>query len=31
MTLGGFVVLGIDVVMAVLCYALLRKGWKLKN
>ena len=30
-TLGGFVVLGIDIVMAVLCYALLRKGWKLKN
>ena len=30
-TLGGFVVLGIDVVMLVLCYVLLRKGWKLKN
>jgi ABC-2 type transport system permease protein len=30
-TLGGFVVLGIDIVMAVLCYVLLRKGWKLKN
>jgi ABC-2 type transport system permease protein len=30
-TLGGFVVLGIDIVMVVLCYVLLRKGWKLKN
>lgn len=29
--LGGAVVLGIDVVMAILCYVLLRKGWKLKN
>ena len=30
-TLGGVVVLGIDAAMAVLCYVLLRKGWKLKN
>jgi ABC-2 type transport system permease protein len=29
-TLGGAIVLGID-AMAVLCYVLLRKGWKLKN
>lgn len=29
--LGGFAVLGLDIVMAVLCYVLLRKGWKLKN
>ena len=30
-TLGGVVVLGIDIAMAILCYVLLRKGWKLKN
>lgn len=28
---GSFVVLGIDVVLGVVCYALLRRGWKLKN
>ncbi|MET4896249.1 ABC transporter permease [Sphingomonadaceae bacterium jetA1] len=29
--LGGVIVLAIDVALALLCYALLRKGWKLKN
>jgi ABC-2 type transport system permease protein len=29
--LGSVVILGIDAVLAVLCYALLRSGWKLKN
>lgn len=29
--LGSAVILGIDVVLGLLCYALLRKGWKLKN
>ncbi len=29
--LGGIVVLGIDIVLAVLCYQLLRRGWRLKN
>ena len=29
--LGGAVVLGIDVVLGLLCYQLLRRGWKLKN
>ena len=29
--LGGAVVLGLDVVLGVLCYTLLRRGWKLKN
>jgi ABC-2 type transport system permease protein len=28
---GAVVVLAIDVVLAVLCYALLRSGWKIKN
>ena len=28
---GGAVILGIDVALAVLCYVLLRTGWKLKN
>ncbi|WP_298090713.1 ABC transporter permease [uncultured Sphingomonas sp.] len=30
-TMGGIVMLAADIAMAVLCYALLRKGWKLKN
>ncbi|MDQ1232036.1 ABC transporter permease [Sphingomonas sp. SORGH_AS_0879] len=30
-TLGGVIVLAIDAAMAILCYVLLRKGWKLKN
>ncbi len=29
--LGSIVVLGIDVVLAVVCYMLLKSGWKLKN
>lgn len=29
--LGSAVILGIDVVMGVLCYTLLKRGWKLKN
>lgn len=29
--LGGIVVLGIDIVLAVLCYMLIRRGWRLKN
>ncbi len=29
--LGGAVILVIDIVLAMLCYALLRSGWKLKN
>lgn len=29
--LGGAIVLAIDIVLGVLCYALLRTGWKLKN
>ncbi len=29
--LGGAVILAIDIVLAMLCYALLRSGWKLKN
>jgi ABC-2 type transport system permease protein len=29
--IGGGVILAIDVVMALLCYFLLRSGWKLKN
>ena len=29
--LGSMVILTIDVVMGVLCYTLLRRGWKLKN
>ena len=28
---GSIVVLGIDVVLGAVCFALLRKGWKLKN
>jgi ABC-2 type transport system permease protein len=30
-TLGSAVILGIDIVMGVLCYTLLKRGWKLKN
>ena len=30
-TMGGIVMLAADIAMAVLCYTLLRKGWKLKN
>jgi ABC-2 type transport system permease protein len=29
--LGAFVILGIDVVLALTCYTLLKRGWKLKN
>lgn len=29
--LGSAVILGIDVVMGILCYTLLKRGWKLKN
>ncbi len=29
--LGGAIILVIDIVLAMLCYALLRSGWKLKN
>jgi ABC-2 type transport system permease protein len=29
--IGSIVVLAIDVVLAVACYALLRSGWKIKN
>ena len=29
--LGSAVILGIDVAMALLCYALLKRGWKLKS
>lgn len=29
--IGAIVVLGLDVVMAVLCYTLLRRGWRLKS
>ena len=29
--LGGVVILAIDVALALLCYGLLRRGWKLKN
>ena len=29
--LGSVVILGIDAVLAVVCYTLLRRGWKLKN
>ncbi|MBY0520585.1 MAG: ABC transporter permease [Sphingomonas sp.] len=29
--LGGAVVLAIDIVLAVICYRLLRRGWRLKN
>ena len=29
--LGSAVILGIDVAMGLLCYALLKRGWKLKN
>ncbi len=29
--LGALVVLGIDAVLAITCYALLRRGWRLKN
>ncbi|GGB36653.1 transport permease protein [Sphingomonas metalli] len=29
--LGSVVVLGIDIVLGVACYALLRRGWRLKN
>jgi ABC-2 type transport system permease protein len=28
---GSLVILGLDVALALLCYTLLRKGWKLKN
>jgi ABC-2 type transport system permease protein len=28
---GGVVILAIDVVLATLCYMLLKSGWKLKN
>ncbi len=28
---GGIVVLMIDIVMGLICYRLLRSGWKLKN
>ena len=28
---GSFAILGIDVAMGILCYWLLKKGWKLKN
>lgn len=28
---GSLVILGLDVVLGFLCYALLRKGWKIKN
>lgn len=30
-TIGAIVVLGIDVALALLCYTLLKRGWKLKN
>ncbi len=29
--LGAFVLIGINVVLAAVCYALLRSGWKIKN
>lgn len=29
--LGGAVILGIDAALALLCYSLLRSGWKIKN
>ena len=29
--LGSGVILGLDVALALLCYALLRRGWKIKN
>ena len=29
--IGGIVILVIDVVLATLCYRLLKSGWKLKN
>ncbi len=29
--IGGLVILGIDIALAALCYALLESGWKLKN
>jgi ABC-2 type transport system permease protein len=29
--LGSLVILAIDVVLGILCYALLRRGWRLKN
>jgi ABC-2 type transport system permease protein len=29
--LGGVVILALDVALGLLCYALLRGGWKLKN
>jgi ABC-2 type transport system permease protein len=29
--IGSFAVLAIDIVLAVLCYQLLKRGWKLKN
>ncbi len=28
---GALVLIGVDVVLAILCYALLRSGWKLRN
>ncbi len=28
---GGLIILALDVVLGLFCYALLRKGWKLKN
>jgi len=30
-TIGAIVVLGIDIALALLCYTLLKRGWKLKN
>jgi hypothetical protein len=29
--IGSFAVLALDVVLAILCYQLLKRGWKLKN
>ncbi|NWN23062.1 multidrug ABC transporter permease, partial [Escherichia coli] len=28
---GSLVILGLDVLLGFVCYALLRRGWKIKN